>query len=345
MHPRLNVVQGRNGQGKTNFIEGIALLSQARSFRTAQLSELVRWGEHSMSVFAQVQHAQSDLALGLSVESGTRSLYINGDKVGSLAKYLGHLPTVTFTPDDIVLVKGGPQERRRFLDRHLADLDRAVLPHMLAYQRALRHKNSLLKQPYVDSAALEPWNTLMAESAERVMRARRWLTQHLEQRAALLQRRIAPGDGELTLTLRESLDGGDLEATRILRQLSAATARERAARTSLIGPHRDDLEIALGGRDARAYASQGQARSVVLILKLAVIELIEEMTGESPVILLDDVDAELDERRSEEFFREALIKDRQTLVTGTEGGERLAGGSDDFLLLHVDKGVTRQTSC
>ncbi len=316
--PGLNIICGRNGQGKTNLVEAINLLSTGRSFRTQTVNDLVRWGEAGASVFAHVKGAVTDVELGVAIESGTRSAFVNGDKVRSLTDFVGRLLCVTFSPTDLAIVKGGPQLRRKFIDRHLVDLEPRLMGEILDYHRALKSKAMLLKRGDVSDEALEPWNRIMAKSAAAIVRARRTLLAALEVRADEYYRTIAHHDGRVGLSLETAIVGDEPTTEELYEQLMGVADRERRYRSAVLGPHRDDVMMSLDGHDARAFASQGQARSIVLALKLGVIALLEEHRKEAPIVLLDDVDSELDQARCDALFELIHQTRRQVFVTGTD---------------------------
>jgi len=317
--PHVNFIFGRNGQGKTNLVEAIALLSAARSFRTQSMAEVVRWGEQSASVFAALSGKLGDEEVGLAIEAGQRRAFLNGSPVRSMAEFVGRLVSVSFSPTDLAIIKGAPQGRRRFVDRHLIDLEPRLMGEVLEYSRALRNKAALLKQGQAGPGELEPWNALLARSGAAIIAARRRLLAMLEAKSEPLYRTIAAGEGSVQLTLETNVEEGAGESVEgLYSQLMRAAPREAKRRAPLIGPHRDDVRIDLSGHDSRAFASQGQSRSLVLALKLATIELIEEHRGESPVVLLDDVDSELDQTRSNALFELVYSAPRQVFVTGTD---------------------------
>lgn len=312
-------ITGLNGNGKTNLIEAIYLLSGSRSFRTNLSTELSRWGQSACSVFGVVTSALGTEELGISLTPGSREAFVNGERVSSISELLGRLSIISFSPADLMLVKGPPAGRRRFLDRHMVDLQPGYLNTLMAYQRALASKSSLLKQPYVDYQQLIPWNSLLAEYGGKIVENRRKFIKQLGEKAALAHYSYAALDGELSLELESDLlaPHGEVHAEYIFAQFEKAASREIAQRSAVVGIQRDDIKMTLGTVDARAFASQGQTRSVVLSLKLAVIELLEEEKGEAAVVLLDDVDSELDQARSDRLFESLLGKPRQMVVTGT----------------------------
>lgn len=340
LSPGAVFITGLNGNGKTNLLEAIYLLTGSRSFRTNSSAELARFGDRECSIFGTVTHKSGTEELGLIFTPGERAAQLNGNPLPSITELLGRLRAVAFSPADLQLVKGAPAGRRKFLDRHMVDLQPGYLATLMAYQRALASKSALLKQQGTSYPQLLPWNEVLAEHGGKIVDNRRNFIQSLSDKAASFHHEYAPTDGDLELSLDSDLVREGSSSTEvILEQLERASQREIALRSPLVGPHRDDLKISIGGVDCRAYASQGQTRSVVLSMKLGVIELIESLTGEAPVVLLDDVDSELDAGRSERLFTALLSKPRQIIVTGTAAPSEKFAQVPNLQVLRVERGV------
>jgi DNA replication and repair protein RecF len=311
-------ITGDNGNGKTNLVESLYLLSGSRSFRTNSSSEFVKWGCDRCSVFGTAVSQHGEYELGLIFHPGKREGIINGDPVSSFSDFLGKIAVIAFAPTDLAVVKGSPQGRRKFLDRHMVDRSPSLLKVLISYQRALANKSAVLKESGATPEKLAPWNALLAEYGAILVRERVSFLADLEHRAAQYHESYAASDGSLTLTLESDFNKkGVLDVDGIRNLLDSLSAREIAQRMAVSGVHRDDVMIALGGADARSFASQGQTRSTVLSLKLGVIDMVEASIGESPIVLLDDVDSELDGDRGARLFGVLLQKQRQILVTGT----------------------------
>lgn len=343
LSPGAVFITGLNGNGKTNLLEAIYLLSGSRSFRTNSSAELACFGERECSIFGAVSHKNGSEEIGLVFTPGERAAQLNGNPLPSITELLGRLRAVAFSPADLQLVKGAPAGRRKFLDRHMVDLQPSYLSTLMAYQRALASKSALLKQQNVSYQQLLPWNELLAEYGGKVVDNRASFIQSLGDKAAAFHLEHAPTDGNLELALESDLirEGASSREV-ILEQLERASQREIALRSPVVGPHRDDLKISIGGIDSRAYASQGQTRSLVLSMKLGAIELIEGLTGEAPVVLLDDVDSELDLGRSERLFNALLSKPRQLIVTGTAAPSGKFAQAPNLQLLRVERGVVTE---
>ncbi len=337
-------VTGNNGNGKTNLVEALYLLSGSKSFRTSSSTELIKWGGDSCSIFGDVSSKDGDFELGLIFHPGRREGTVNGNTVPSFSEFLSKISVISFTPNDLALVKGPPAGRRKFLDRHMVDKNANFLRSVVSYQRALASKNAVLKDPGAKAEMLDPWNALMAEHAETITKERFLFLEEIQKRCREKHKIYAGGDGELTLALETDFSTGGVDKlpmskSEIEERLFEVRGRELQYRSAVIGSQKDDVEIKLGGVDARAYASQGQTRSVVLSLKLAVIESVENSLGEPPIVLLDDVDSELDATRASNLFRYLLNRPMQLLVTGTSIPPYLADVSGPFQQLRVTAGA------
>jgi DNA replication and repair protein RecF len=334
-------ISGLNGNGKTNLVEAIYLLSGSRSFRTNASSELLKRGAQECSIFGTVTTVHGTEELGLLFTPGERRAVSNGKDLESMTDLIGRLRVIAFSPADLSLVKGAPSGRRRFLDRHMVDLNPPFIKVLMGYQRALASKSAVLKQPGCTYAHLKPWNELLTQACGKIVDNRVKFLDSLADKSHSFHALYAPTDGELSVTLESDFyaDGKVFSQEEILAKLENAAPREMSMRSVTLGAQRDDVKITLGGVDARAYASQGQTRSVVLSMKVGVIEMVEHATGESPVIILDDVDSELDKARSERLFSALLSKPRQIIVTGTEAPSPQLIHNPELTTLTVTLGV------
>ncbi|NDC37932.1 MAG: DNA replication and repair protein RecF [Proteobacteria bacterium] len=323
--PGVQCIVGENGQGKTNLIEAISLLSLTRSFRTASLHDLIRWGEHSCSVFAHCIIKGEARELGISIADRERKTFIDGKEATSVTSLVGNLLCISFSPTDISLIKGSPQGRRRFIDRHVVDLQPELVKHYLSYQRALKSKQAALKQGTATRQAIEVWNEVLIPSAVQIINGRLSLVRMLEARIGVISERLFGDATAISLRLggasgtviRAAADE-PVSVHEVARIFVEAQDKELTQQRALVGPHRDDLGINLFGKDTRAFASQGQSRSIVLGLKLALIELFEALRHDTPIVLLDDVDSELDRVRRQAIFGAIFDKPRQIFITATE---------------------------
>ena len=263
-------ITGLNGNGKTNIVESLYLLSGSRSFRTNSSSELIRWGEKECSIFGTITSRHGTEELGMVFTTGGREVFSNGAPLPSVTEAIGRLQVVAFSPSDLALVKGPPAGRRRFIDRHMVDLDPPFIKVLMGYQRALASKSAVLKQPGCTPNHLRAWNEVLAPACWKIVDNRRKFLESLSDKSAGFHHLYAPTDGELLLSLESDFfeKGEVMPESEILERLEGAAHREIAIRSASLGAQRDDVKVALGGVDARAFASQGQTRSAVLSMKI-----------------------------------------------------------------------------
>jgi DNA replication and repair protein RecF len=316
----LNIIYGDNGQGKTNWLEAIYLLATTKSFRTQRLQEAIRFAEDLAVVRGRVaQSLEIQREMQVNLQGSTKSISING-KRESVARYLGQLYVVPFTAAELDVVRGTPEARRKFIDRGVVSLHHAYVQTLADYNRVIKQKNRLLQ----DASELEmgfdqaseliaPWNKQLISLSTEIQRLR---TDYIQRLNDVLERRLFERE-DITIRYISSLEGkgnlSDYEAL-ITERLRIRLQAEIAAGYSLIGPHRDDLEILFDGRDMRAFGSSGQQRSALIILDLAAISVYHSWHNEYPLFLIDDVDAELDRKRII-YLLEYLEGRTQTFIT------------------------------
>jgi len=328
---------GGNAQGKTNLLEAVALLALTRSPRTQQATELVRFGQPAARVTCGVQTetGRDELEVRIAVTPGgtgpgdtslrtSRRFTVNGIARRS-TDMIGSLRVVLFWPDDLQLVKGSGEGRRRFLNTLLSQIDAGHARELTRYGRLLEQRNALLRairegrQP---SDGLDYWTTALAESGAAIMVERQRRLLELQPVAAAFHRELSDDRERLELRYRPAgARIGEAPPQLVAEQLKAAMRdagdEEIARGQTAVGPQRDDLEVWLDDHEARLYASQGQQRSAVLSLKLAELHYLAEVTGEQPVLLLDDVMSELDPARRERLLA-ALEPGPQALITAAD---------------------------
>jgi DNA replication and repair protein RecF len=315
----LNIIFGNNGEGKTNWLEGIYLLSRTKSFRTQRLQELIRFSEEMAFVRGHVSSGELLRDLQVTLQGNTKSISING-KREQLVRYLGQLQVFAFTSDELEVVRGMPEARRRFIDRGVASLRPGYVQTLSNYKKVLKQKHRILQDSIETGLGLmetenlvTPWNEQLVKLGHQIHHSR---TDYIEKINEVLERRLFERR-DLQIRYVSSLEGkGDLRDYEALldRRLRLRLEAELSAGRALIGPHRDDLEILLEGHEMRAYGSAGQQRSALLLLDLAAISVYNSWHDEYPVFLIDDVDAELDEKRINSLL-EYLEGRTQTFIT------------------------------
>ena len=377
---RVNLITGGNAQGKTSLLEAIYFLSTAKSHRAYPNDELVRHDEswfYLKGIIASDSDADSDGAAAaettLEVSNqlqGQRRFKLNGDVQPRLSQWMGQFKVVFFSPESLALVKGAPSDRRRFIDLLLCQINAAYLKQLQDYQLVLKQRNELLKQirgKQANPEQLEAWDPLLVEHGLFIIQTR---AQILEQLQVFAEKKHAEltGDHErlelkyqpsprldMTLILDEqsSLEG-DSDMSEAFRQFGKALDASRRIDilhgTTSVGPHRDNFSLALETQkqgqtlreDAKPYASQGQQRTIALTLKLSELEVIRHTTGKTPIVLLDDVVSELDDKRRAFLMGLLGRLNAQTFITSTQR-EVLDGQVDDCTVLTIDSGsILRQ---
>ncbi len=318
---RLGVTGGRlfllgaNGQGKTNLLEAIGLMTALRSFRTNDARSLIRWGAEEARVIHEVMGddgIRSTLDVRLSATG--KQIALDGNSVPRLADIIGRFPTVALSSQDIQLLRGGPSLRRRFLDMLLAGADRRYFEALRRYTQSLKERNALLRAGRA-GPELTAFETPLAEAAVELVRMRRETVAELHPLLEETCRRIAGVDESPALEYRPDIDAA--HAGDFLEQLRRHRPRDIALETTAHGPHKDDLALRLKEHQAREYASEGQQRGLVVALRLAQCRWIERRTGVLPLVLADDVLGELDAARREAFWK-VLDPRTQVIATGTQ---------------------------
>ena len=329
----MNVFVGENGQGKTNWLEAMAVLASTRSFRTPRLTDTVRFGSESAMIRGEVRESPEIVReLRVTIAGNTKTVSLN-DKKETVHRYLGQLHAVVFNADELEIVRGLPDARRRFLDAGIVSLHPPFIQVFSDYNRVIKQKNALLQSAREGEIPLEktsemliPWNEQLAKYAAKIHRAR---TRFIARINEVLEKKLF-GREELTVRYQSSLEGkGDLDdyENLITERLKLRVQAELASGHALIGTHRDDMELKFDGHDIRKFGSAGQQRSTLLLLQLANISVFHATRGEYPLFLVDDIDAELDYRRIGKLL-EFLDGKAQTFVTTSKESFVEKFGSD-----------------
>ncbi|MDQ0201030.1 DNA replication/repair protein RecF [Neobacillus ginsengisoli] len=325
---KVNVILGENAQGKTNVMESIYVLAMAKSHRTSNDKDLIRWDRDYAKIEGRVQKQYSSLPLQLVISKKGKKAKCNHIEQQKLSQYVGNLNVVMFAPEDLNLVKGSPQVRRRFLDMEIGQVSPIYLHDMSQYQKILQQRNHFLKMMQIkkqtDQTMLEILTEQFIEMAVKIVSKRFEFLHLLEKWAGPIHKGISRGLETLKIEYKPSVDvleGQDLSKMKACfeEKFNRVRVREIERGTTLFGPHRDDLLFFVNGRDVQTFGSQGQQRTTALSVKLAEIELIHSEIGEYPILLLDDVLSELDDYRQSHLLN--TIQGRiQTFVTTTSVG-------------------------
>lgn len=363
-HAPKTILVGNNAQGKSNLLESVAFLATLGSPRIRNDHDLVCNGEEAAQIDGEIDRLSGRSALQAIVRrSGRRTVRANGETCRRQTDFLGTLNAVEFSCIDIDLVRGAPDYRRRWIDSLIIQLEPIYVYILREYGRILKQRNAALKQLKHDTNptiadTLPALDQQLATAGTKVIRRRRRALDRLAPLARHWHHAIGGAAENLTIAYRSQLDPDDMTERasrsapvdrptdtddphaiqqRFLDRLQQYNSAERARGTTLIGPHRDDIELMIDDRPARHFGSQGQQRTLVLATKLAELQAIETVVGEPPLLLLDDVLAELDLTRQNHLLN--VIEDRfQTLITTTHLNAFDAQWLDRSQILTVDRG-------
>jgi DNA replication and repair protein RecF len=322
---KINVIIGENAQGKTNLLEAIYLLAFTKSYRTANDRELIRFQQEFAKVNGLLMKKENQsIPLELIYHNQGKKAKVNHLEQGRLSEYIGTLNVVMFAPEDLALIKGSPQIRRRFIDMELGQIEPLYLYHLGQYQKVLKQRNHLLKQlqhKQSDAIFLHVLTEQLIQHAAVILEKRFFFVHLLKKWAIPLHLKISRDQEFLNMIYAPSVEVSedDTEA-KLIEKLETAYAKNEQNEihrgTTLIGPHRDDLLFFINDKEVKLFGSQGQQRTTALSLKLAEIDLIYEQIKEYPVLLLDDVLSELDDFRQSHLLS-AIQGKVQTFVTTT----------------------------
>ncbi|MBO5009697.1 MAG: DNA replication/repair protein RecF [Clostridia bacterium] len=322
----VNLLYGNNAQGKTNIVEAIYIFSRGKSFRGRDDSELIRFGEEGFNLFIEFESNIGKENLEYSLYGKERKRKKNGYNIKKVSEMIGSFKSVLFYPDDLGLVKDGPDKRREFVNIASSQCYSSYLKNYSDFKKALENRNCLLKMInkgfYVDIKEIESWSESLAEYASFIYISRIEFIKKLGFYANKFMNEISGGKEIIKIYLDSDIDE-DCErekAKEIYKdKLKSNLDKEIAAGVTLYGPHRDDIKILINEKEARIFASQGQQRSIVLSMKLAEGEVIKEISGEYPVYLFDDVLSELDDERRKYIL--SGVKDKQLIITSCSRDE------------------------
>jgi len=317
--PKFNIIYGKNAQGKTNLLESIYLLGTLKSFRLAKNVEMLEWGFNSACVTGEVERDGVTREILLVIEKTGKKVRLDRKHVARLMDFFGSLNVVIFSPDDLAMVKGMPDVRRKYLDRSVFNGDPNYLHFHHEYFRTLKNRNILLRSGETDG--LDIWSEKLAETGARLITSRLAYIRDIQGFLRNFYSAIAGNGTEAGLSYRPYLL--DEEALlqdgkkALLDALGKSSREERRAGATVVGPHRDDVDFLLDGKVLKRHASQGEQRSFVLALKMAEIEYVQMKHGDPPVLLLDDMTSELDRERSRNLMDFLAKKEMQVFITTT----------------------------
>jgi len=313
-HSKTNILYGDNAQGKTNILESIFVCGTTKSHKGCKDRELIRLGEEEAHIRMHLVKKNMSHRIDMHLKkSKGKGIAIDGIPIKRSGELLGLLNVIFFSPEDLRIIKNGPSERRRFINMELCQLDAVYLHDVGEYNKVLAQRNKLLKQIYHQPSlkeTLEVWDMQLVEYGSRLIKRRETFVEEIGEIVTRVNEKLTGGKECIRMTYEPDVLIDNFE-----RKLADAREKDLKTCSTNVGPHRDDLCFLNGDIDLRKYGSQGQQRTCALSLKLAEIQLVRDMVGDSPILLLDDVLSELDRNRQNYLLDS--IHDIQTIITCT----------------------------
>lgn len=343
----VNVLIGENAQGKTNLLEAIYVLALTKSHRANSNRDLISWDDKAADIWGLVQRSSGKTQLELTLSSKGKRAKVNHIEQAKLSTYIGQLNVILFAPEDLKIVKGSPQIRRRFMDIEFGQMSNKYLYNMTQYRRILKQRNAYLRQLHfhkaTDTIYLDVLSDQLAAYAAEIIYQRVQLLGKLKKWSQKIHSAISQQRETLNFKYMTSLKKRELGSVEqiyqiLLEKFKSNREKEICQGTSIFGPHRDDLRFIVNGKDVAQFGSQGQQRTAALATKLAEIDVMKEETGEYPVLLLDDVLSELDEGRQTHLL--TAIQDKvQTFLTTTSMSNVATELIHNPKMFHVKDGI------
>ena len=310
------LIIGKNAQGKTNILESVYMLSDLKSTRTSVVADMIKFGQDKFEISATTEKNDTDIDLDISYNSEKkRELKVNKVKCNP-RDFKSTIKTVLFSTKDLLLLRGSPQDRRDWLDRAISQIYPAYDERLSVYDKFRVQKNNLLKKDYIDEALLETYNEQLVITGANIIFLRKKFIKEIEKIASEKHKTISEAE-EFTISYTCPFDEIEDISNYLKEELVKRRSEELGRKQSCVGPHRDDIEFKINNLDAVKFASQGQQRTLVLALKLGELDIIESKTGITPILLLDDVLAELDELR-QNYLLKSIENNVQTILTSVD---------------------------
>ncbi len=340
LHDGLNVLVGSNAQGKTNIVESIYMCCLGKSPRTDKDKELVKLGTQVAHIKTNYTCRYGDGEIAIGITGNKKSVTVNSVPLTKLGDLLGYLNCIYFSPNEIKIISSSPQERRKFMDIDLCQIDKAYYSNLAKFNRALAQRNNILKK-YTSAGKIRQeifiWDSILADTGARIIWRRKQFCEQLAPLASQCHSSITDNKEKLTLSYHTTIGGNSVSAIadNYLQALNDSIDKDIQLHYTTVGCQRDDIILAINNQDIRTYGSQGQLRTSALSLKLAELEIFYQLIGEYPILLLDDVLSELDNDRQQRLLSWA-DKTQVLLTTATEIPPQLM--PTNTCTLHVSSG-------
>lgn len=340
---KVNIITGKNAQGKTNLLESLYIMSMGKSFRTNKDIDMIGFNKEYCRVRTTSVKEERELEIEIIIGKEGKTTKINGIKTVKNIELLENVYMVVFSPEDLKIVKEEPEKRRKFIDRELCQLKPVYYKNLGRYKKILQQRNSLLKQHEIKEDMIAIWDESLSEYGAKIILERARFLRKLNQISKEISRRITDGKEALELTYEANVEQKETyeeQKEHLKKVLNKNLKNDLIRRSTSVGPHKDDMKLCLEGIDIRHFGSQGQQRTAALSLKLAEIQLIKEETKVSPILLLDDVLSELDEER-QNFLIHSLTE-VQLFITTTELSEEVKKQLPAGDIFSVQKGKVKR---
>ena len=322
-HEGTNVLYGDNAQGKTNVLEAIFVGGTTKSHKGSKDADMIMKGREEAHLRYFVEKNDCTYKVEIHMRKGrTKGIAIDGLPIGSSKELMGLCNIIFFSPEDLGIIKDGPEQRRRFMDMELCQINKAYLYYLTQYKKILKQRNALLKQIQQKQdlkETLEIWDNQLVENGSKLIEIREQFVEEVADIMKEKHRNLTGGQEDIEVRYKPNCTAKDFS-----RQLFMEGDRDVILGTTTVGPHRDDIQFFINGQEVKVYGSQGQKRTAALSLKMAEIEIVEKIIGEKPILLLDDVLSELD--RSRQNYLLENIKGIQTIITCTGLEEFVTNG-------------------
>lgn len=338
---KINLLVGKNGQGKTNIVESIYMLSFGKSFRTNKDREIIKFESENLYIGGSYSKSYTNGLIEIGIGKNKKGIKVNKIHIQKIHELLGNLNVVIFSPEDLRLVKEGPKERRLFIDKEISQIIPRYYNYLTSYNKILFQRNKLLKSNYIDKSLLDVYDESLAQYGSYIYILRRDFIKKIADISKNMHDRLTNGIEELLITYKNQVDISDEDTlstvyTRFLEKLSSSRSHDIETRTTRYGIHKDDLNIFINDLDVRLYGSQGQQRTASISLKLSEIELINNEVGEYPVLILDDVFSELDETRQKLLVDNLSVV--QMFITTAEVSHKNIFDKSNTTIFNIEQG-------
>ena len=314
--PHVNVFMGDNAQGKTNILEGIYYCAFARSHRTSKDRELINWNSDNALLSVTVGRERLDKRIDISIlKDGKKAIQINKIKIKKIGELFGNFNVVMFSPEDLKIIKDSPGVRRKFIDMELCQLNPKYYYNLVQYNKVLNERNSILRNKNINKDILDVYDMQLVEFGYNIIIDRLEYIKKLNKYSTKIHSDITSGKEKIEFKYISTIKDLENIKENFYSLLEKNRSRDCERGITSIGPHRDDFTVLINDIDTKSYGSQGQQRTAVLTIKFSSLKIIKELTGEHPVLLLDDVLSELDFSRKRYIL--STIGDIQTIITCT----------------------------